>query len=319
MRSYRARFAAGVARNPTERAAVKWSEVLADAQAGITADHDNITNVTTGPFNTWLSQWYSYGTWHQMTPFVIGMGDVSGAYQTWLATPLDARPAGFTMVTPDLRFPQGDTRAAQQADFAITSCQGAAQTCKRYFVNRPSGNDPSGGLGWGQSNYDHARFFSWRTSGDAGTARNGKLVFMTKAEIDMLAAEAQYRLGNYAAAAALINTTRVKNGLPAITVFDATSPVPGGASCVPKVPVGPTFTTTACGNIFEAMKWEKRLETAYTHFGAWFQDSRGWGDLPAGTGIDFAVPYQDLQVRGHAIYSKGGGLPGTAAKGTYGW
>jgi hypothetical protein len=319
MRSYRARFAAGVARNPTERAAVKWSEVLADAQAGITADHDNITNVTTGPFNTWLSQWYSYGTWHQMTPFVIGMGDVSGAYQTWLATPLDSRPAGFTMVTPDLRFPQGDTRAAQQADFAITSCQGAAQTCKRYFVNRPSGNDPSGGLGWGQSNYDHARFFSWRTSGDAGTARNGKLVFMTKAEIDMLAAEAQYRLGNYAAAAALINTTRVKNGLPAITVFDATSPVPGGASCVPKVPVGPTFTTTACGNIFEAMKWEKRLETAYTHFGAWFQDSRGWGDLPAGTGIDFAVPYQDLQVRGHAIYSKGGGLPGTAAKGTYGW
>jgi hypothetical protein len=95
--------------------------------------------------------------------------------------------------------------------------------------------------------------------------------------------------------------------------------VPGGANCVPKVPVGPTFTTTACGNIFEAMKWEKRIETAYTHFGAWFQDSRGWGDLPAGTGLDFAVPYQDLQVRGHAIYSKGGGLPGTAAKGTYGW
>jgi hypothetical protein len=319
-RSYRARFRAGVARNPTERAAVNWDLVIADAQNGISADHDNITNRTNGPFNSWVSQWYSYGTWHQMVPFVIGMADVSGAYATWLATPLDQRPAGFFMITPDQRFPQGSSRAEQQADFQITSCQGANQTCKRYIVNRPSGNDPSGGLGWGQSNYDHVRFFSWRTSGDAGSARDGRMIFMTKAEMDMLEAEGHIRKGNFAAAAALINKTRVKNGLPAITALDATSPVPGGANCVPKVPVGPNFNTIACGNMMEAMKWEKRMETAYTHLGAWFQDSRGWGDLPAGTGLDFAVPYQDLQVRGRPIYSKGGGsLPGSAPKGTYGW
>jgi hypothetical protein len=319
VRSYRARFAANVARSATERAAVNWDGVIADAQNGITTDHDNITNVTTGPFNTWLNNFYSYGTWHQMTPFIIGMGDVSGAYAQWIATPLDARPAGFFMVTPDLRFPQGATRAAQQADFQKEQCQGASQACKRYFQNRQAGADPSGGLGWGQSNYDHVRFFSWRTSGDAGTARNGKLVFMTKAEIDMLEAEGQIRKQNFAAAAALINKTRVKNGLPPITALDNTSPVPGGADCVPKVPVGPAYTSIACGNMLEAMKWEKRIETAYTHFGGWFLDSRGWGDLPAGTGVDFAVPYQDLQVRGHAIYSKGALNPGAAPKGTYGW
>lgn len=320
LRSYKARFRAGVARTPAERLAVNWDLVIGDAQNGITKDHDNITDATNGPFNSWLNQFYAYGTWHQMVPMVIGMGDVSGAYANYIATPLDARPAGFTMVTPDLRFPQGTTRAAQQADFAIASCQGAAQTCKRYFVNRPDGGDPSGGLGWGQSNYDHVRFISWRTKGDAGVARTGKLLFMTKAEMDLLEAEGHIRKANYAAAAALINKTRVPNGLPALTALDNTTPVPGGANCVPKVPVGPTYNTVACGNMMEALKWEKRLETAYTHMGAWFQDSRGWGDLPGGTGVDFAAPYQDLQVRGHAIYSRGGAQnSGSAAKGTYGW
>jgi hypothetical protein len=36
------------------------------------------------------------------------------------------------------------------------------------------------------------------------------------------------------AAAVLINASRTKNGLPAITALDNTSPVPGGANCVPK-------------------------------------------------------------------------------------
>jgi len=70
------------------------------------------------------------------------------------------------------------------------------------------------------------------------------------------------------------------------------------------------------------MKWEKRMETAYTAFGAWYFDSRGWGDLPEGTPVHWAPPYEDLLARGYAkndVYSVGGGLPGSAAKGTYGW
>ena len=327
VRSYRARLAANVARTPEERAAPPggWAAIIADAQAGITADHDNITNTTTGPFASWVDQWYSYGTWHQMSPFVIGMADVSGAYAAWIALPLDQRGStgGFTMVTPDLRFPQGATRAAQQADFTVASCDAAATVCKRYFVNRPAGNDQFSGFGFGWSNYDHARWTSWRLKGDAGSARNGKFPFFTNAELDLLEAEGHFRTGNYAAAAALINNTRVPAGLPAITAFDATSPVPGGQECVPKVPVGPNFNVVACGNMMEALKYEKRIETAYTHFAGWFLDMRGWGDLPAGTGVHYAVPYQDLQSRqrpASAIYSTGGGNnPGSAAKGTYGW
>jgi hypothetical protein len=328
IRSYRARFRADVARTPAERAAVDWDAVIADAQNGITGDHFNTTNVTNGPFNGIVNQLYAYSTWHQMTPFVLGMADGSdGAYAAWIALPLDARGAGntpFFMVSPDLRFPQGATRAAQQADFAISSCETALTVCKRYFVNRATGSDQLAGASWGWSNYDHARFRSWRVSGDGGTARNGNFPFFTKAELDMLQAEGLIRKGSYAAAGALVNITRVaRGGLPAITVFDATTPVPGGADCVPKVPVGPNYNTVACGNLLEAMKYEKRIEEAYTHFAAWYLDERGWGDLAQNTALHWATPYQDLQARyssAAAIYSTGGGNnPASAAKGTYGW
>ncbi|MEP6621619.1 MAG: RagB/SusD family nutrient uptake outer membrane protein [bacterium] len=325
IRTYRARIRAGIARTPAERAAIDWTAVIADAQNGITTDHDNITNTTTGPNNSWLNQFYAYGTWHQMAPFVIGMADNSGSYAQWIGTPLAQRGAGntpFFMTTPDLRFPQGATRAAQQADFAITSCNAASTPCKRYFVNRNQGNDVFSGNGYGFSNYDHARFWSWRTNGD-GTSQNGKLIFFTLTELNMLEAEGQIVKGNYAAAAALINKTRTKNGLPAITALDNTTPVPGGADCVPKVPVGPSYTTIACGNMMEALKYEKRIEEAYTGFAQWFVDMRGWGDLPEGTGYHWAVPYAELQSRGYSpaqVYSTGGGInSGSAVKGTYGW
>lgn len=352
VRSYKARLRANVARDPAERAAVNWAEVISDATNGITADHENVTNRTTGPFYTWVSQWHTFATWHQMPPWVIGMADVSGEYAAWIAQPLGERgnSGAFFMATPDLRFPQGATRPAQQADFAITSCSGASQKCKRYFRNRPTGDDQFQGPGWGWSNYDHVRFRSWAIAGDGGGARNGPLVFMTKAEIDMLAAEGHIRLGQYAQAATLIDRTRTAGmrcranpsiappscpssdtstfatggGLPALSgvVSDATTPVPGGASCVPKVPVGPGFNTVACGNIMEAMKYEKRIETVQTHFAAWFLDMRGWGDLVEGTPVHWAPPYQDMQARGLPTYSTGGfgvNNPGTAARGTYGW
>lgn len=334
-RSYKARFRANVARTPAERATVNWDAVIADAQNGITADHFNTTATVGGPFNTWVAQWMSYTTWHQMTPFVLGMADNSGAYDAWLALPLDNRGAGnvsFFMTTADQRFPQGSSRAAQQTDFALTSCTAAGAVCKRYYVNRPTGNDQFSGSGWGWSNYDFARFYSWRQSGDAGTGQNGRFPFFTKAELDMLQAEGHYRKGSFAQAAALINLTRTRvptasqagGGLPAITAFDATTPVPGGSACVPRVPASPSFTSSTCGNMLEALKWEKRIETHFTHYMGWFFDMRGWGDLPEGTPTDWPVPFEDLQARGRTgaqIYSTGGasGTYHKAAKGTYGW
>lgn len=328
IRSYRARIRANMARTNAERALVDWDKVIADVDGGITADHLITTNTVTGPGNAWRSQYGVFGLWHQMPPFFIGMADTSGSYAAWIAQPIGDRGStgSFTMATTDTRFPRGDNRAAQQASFNILSCQAAATACPHYFVNRPTGGDQSSGAGWGWSNYDFVRFHSWRTNGD-GTQQNGNTPFMTKAEMDLLKAEGLYRKGQFPAAGAIVNFWRNRNGLPQITQFDATSLVPGTATtCIPKVPKGPTFTTVGCGTLWDALKYEKRMETAYTHYSAWYLDGRGWDDLPKDTPLWWPVPFQDLQARRRTIdqlYGTGlgaGNAPGSAAgPSSYGW
>ena len=145
---------------------------------------------------------------------------------------------------------------------------------------------------------------------------------MLRAEMDLLMAEGYIRKGDFANAMTKINITRVANGkLPPLTgITSLSQPIGATGSCVPRVPQPPDFTTAACGNIMEAMKWEKRVETELTHLGAWFIDSRGWGDLPEGTPLHFPVPFQEMDARSKPSYNLGGvGAPGAAAKGTYGF
>jgi hypothetical protein len=314
VRSWRARVRAGVARTPAERDAVDWDAVIADATAGITADFQ----VRMDPTNGWDYQWlattlhYRDANWHQMTPYIIGMADVSGGFEAWLAQPRDAR-VPFTIVTPDTRFPRGSTRAEQNRP---GDADDSPLPAGQYFRNRLPGKDQAA-VGWANSQYDHYRF---RAFSDA--TRVGNFPFFTRAESDMLAAEGHIRRGNFAAAATLIDRTRTAAGLPALAgaVTSINDPVPGGTQCVPRIPVGPNFDTTACGNVLEAMKWEKRMETAYTTYGAWFFDGRAWGDLPQGTAVHWPVPVQEIDARRGTTYNLGGvGQPGGAGPSTYGY
>jgi hypothetical protein len=141
---------------------------------------------------------------------------------------------------------------------------------------------------------------------------------LQKAEVDLLAAEAYYRLGDFVNAADRINVTRVANGnLPPLLPLAGT--VPGGASCVPRVPDPATnYTSSKCGDMFEALKWEKRMELAFMQFGAWYFDSRGWGDLAQGTALEWPVPFQEMQVRAETYYNSQP-YQIAATKGTYGY
>jgi hypothetical protein len=318
IRSYRARMSAGVARNATERAARPWDAIIADATNGIQADF----NVRLSPADGWNYEWIATTlhfrdvNWHQMTNYIIGMADGSGGYAAWLAAGRDERN-NFTIVTPDRRFPQGATRAEQNRGGAADD---EPLPPGQYFRNRNPGKDQPEG-GWRNSQYDHYRF---RALADAN--RVGDLPFFTRAENDMLAAEGYIRTNAFAQAAQLIDRYRVPNGLPPLAgaVNDATTPVPGGTACVPKVPrpePAATWPNLACGNILEAMKWEKRMETAYTTYGAWFFDSRGWNDLPEGTPLQWPVPWQEAAARpGLSPYNLGGvGGPSGAPPSTYGF
>ena len=307
-RSYKARFRANVARTPQQRGAVNWDAVIADAEAGITSDLIVNADASTGWALGWRNQLAVDVTWSQMTPMILGMADTTGAYDAWLATPLGSRTP-FLLRTPDKRFPSGETRAAQQA-VTGTSRGGTPVGSILYFRNRTEGDGAA--EPWGNWYYDNWRFWGPRAAGG-----NGPVIAMEASEIDLLAAEGYFRKGNLAKTTQLIDKSRVPAGLPALTgaVASLTSQVPGGNSCVPRVPQAPSFTSTACGTVFEALKWEKRVETSFTGYAQWWLDSRGWGDLVEGTALEWAVPWQELFARlNQNAYTN----TSRAAKGNYG-
>ncbi|HYW31341.1 MAG TPA: hypothetical protein VE869_07525 [Gemmatimonas sp.] len=319
IRSYRARFRAEVGRTPAERGAANWTQIIADAQAGIQSDLNIVMNATTGWTHSWVANHYTSTNWHVAPMWIIGMADSTGAdYASWLNQPLGDR-LPFLIRSADKRFPAGLTRAAQN-----TASNGggpnAVPFAGVYFRNRLAGNDGSSNdPGWLSSNYDHVRLQAFQNA-----SRIGDVAHMVMPEMWGLIAEGAIRAGNFTLAADMIDRSRVsRGGLPALTgvITSATQPVPGGSACVPRVPsnAGGTYTT-ACGNIFEAMKWEKRMEMAYLSYGAWYFDSRGWGDLPQGTPLYFPVPWQERDVRQSPYTNSGGvGQVGGAARGTYGF
>ena len=304
IRSYKARFRAGVARTPADRAQgglgglVDWNLIVADAAAGITSDFNVFANTATGWSNGVRNQLAVDATWSQMTPMILGMADTTLAYDAWLAQPLNNKTP-FLLRTPDKRFPSGETRGEQNAASAAGSKAGTPAGSRLYFYNRLPGDDKPA-FSWGTWFYDNQRFWGVRAAGG-----NGPIVAFSKAENDLLRAEGLIITGHTDQAVPLINLTRTASGLPAIPVTtNKNAIVPGGSACVPRVPQPPNFTTTACGTVFEALKWEKRVETSFTGYAQWFIDSRGWGDLTRGTTLEWPVPWQEIfSARQHTIYT----------------
>jgi hypothetical protein len=306
IRSFRAKLRAGVARTPAERAAVNWTLVLADAQNGITADHTVELSDDDGGWSSGVdaNTFQTSSSWHQISLVYSGMADTSGAYQAMMGNVAWADRIGMNVLvkTPDTRWPSGETRAEQVANSTLPLGPG------QYIANRdPGGDQPDESTPAGTSQYDHRRWWFIDDAPNAGT-----MVFVPKAEIDLLAAEAHIRLGAPASAVPLINTTRIANGLEEI--LDGGIPVPGGAACVPRLPNG------TCGSLMEALKYEKRMETQLLGYMQWFLDSRGWGDLITGTSLHWPVPNQEMDTRNLPFYNmpSTGTLPASGV-GTYGF
>lgn len=298
VRGFKARYRTQNARTPAERSALNWAAVIADVDAAITTDWAVVDDDNQASWDFWLHDYMGFkGAWHQVGYHVAGMVDTSGNYQGWMATPINNRTPVF-VYTPDKRWPQGSTFAAQQANPG------------RYIRAK---TNASGEGGWGRaergtwrwSNYVDNRYKDYYAASNVGAPMD----VMTVREIRLIKAEALIRLNRQAEALPLINATRVGNGglAPAILT--------GAPDCVPKLPNG------TCANLLETLKHEKRIEQFMTVYGGWYFDSRGWGDLPVGTYIHYPVPARELEVRQIALYTFGGvGGPGaTPAVGTYGY
>jgi hypothetical protein len=119
--------------------------------------------------------------------------------------------------------------------------------------------------------------------------------------MNFIRAEALIRLGRPADALQYINPSRVAAGLPAVTVDGP----PKTASCVPRRNDG------ACGDLWDALIYEKRIMTFATEATIPFADARGWGKLMRGSMMHLPVPGRELQTLGLPGYSYGGSLPGS--------
>jgi hypothetical protein len=306
--SYKARYRANVARTPAERAAVNWTAVINEVNSGITTPWQIDVRSGTGFASAFLSNASRFGPWGQMSYQVLGMADQSGSYQEWISRNPDDRHPNlspdqtgnpFLLITADTRFPQGATVAAQQAnrgrDYEITTRGGgfASQWVRpdrgpfRWSYYRAWWLDP-----WQSVNTrtDHPE--------------------ITMAEMNLLKAEGHYRAGNLGEAATLINITRTAAGL------NATNAAGLNTSCVPKLP------NATCGDLFEMLKWEKRLETTYRglHMASWYFNGRGWGDLAEYSFLQMPIPAQELELLGEPVYTFGGiGGDFSAPVGTYGY
>jgi hypothetical protein len=277
--SYEARYLSAVARTPAERAAVDWNRVLGHIQQGVTADFGIEMD---GPGGIWSKssglKAASTSTGALNIRF-LGPADQSGAWRAWEATEPRAR-APIWVETDDRRIhAAGNPRAAG----TLIDLTGQIH------------NDPQRGA-WFQSPYST---FAWRTI--ANTNR-GFAPDLTVEEMDFLRAEAYIRLDRAAEALPVINKTRVENGrLPAATVAGVS-----GSRCVPRTITG------ACGNLMQALIYEKSLETLWLSAGLDFFDARGWGTLVPGTFLHVPVPALELATLGMPVYTFGAGAGGAA-------
>jgi hypothetical protein len=281
-RSYEARFMTAVARTPADRAAVNWSEVLGHIQAGVTADFGVQMD---GPGGLWskgagLKAASTQGNGIALR--MLGPADQSGAWRTWENTEPRLRQ-WFFVETDDRRI----------------HAEGNKELSGTLFQIRKQGNntvvfgEAARGL-WYQSPY---ATFAWRTLADTNL---GFAPDLTVEEMDFLRAEAYIRLNRAAEALPIINKTRVDNGkLPEAALTGVS-----GARCVPRTITG------ACGNLMDALIYEKRLETLYLSAGLDFFDARGWGILVKGTFIHLPVPGMELtalQIPSYTFGAEAGG------------
>ena len=275
-RTYRARYRTQVARNTSERDAVDWSSVLSDASAGISRDFAGYYEE--GGNWAWHRSKHHiahYSGWARIDYRTVGPADASGGWEKWINDgPDEKRP--FNIDTDDRRITGGAPNVSGKYI--------------RYMGNSPFPAD--------RGIYHYSNYIDWRWRPLYSNGWVGEYPDMTAKELDFLVAEASYRTGNMSAAMDIVNRYRANGELPPFT--DANGVAPGGDRCVPQNADG------SCGNLWEALKYEKRIELFHYGFGTEYFDDRGWGDLVTYTFEQLPIPGSELDILLQETYTFGG-------------
>lgn len=287
--SYKARFMASVPRSPSEAEAVDWNAVLNEIDQGIEQDQVHNTEGTGDGFWSGIKTLGGgeYNTWARVDLKQAGPADVSGEWENWVNTPVNDRQP-FFVDTPDERFPTEGTDGAEGG----------------YFIYLDNLAFPAERGSYHWSNYGDTRYEDYVFS--CAQCWFGSYPEMTVTEMRMLEAEALMRTGDMAGAADLINVTRTANGgLPPVTADG----VPEGENCVPKkvdLDALEGVTDSPCGDLWDALWYEKGLEVWRLSAGLAYFDDRRWGLLATGTPIHLPVAGQELENLQMENYTYGG-------------
>jgi hypothetical protein len=277
--SFVARLMVYSARTPAERALVDWPAVIQRIDAGITEDFAPIAQ----PDILWddwkrlvarVRQTSRPSDFGRPSYWVVGPADSTNGFVNWVATPVADRVA-FQLRTRDRRI-QGATGPSSPGAYVgynlnniFTASRGTYRYSWYYFHRYGTGD-------------------SWQA---------GPVPAMLVSEMNLLKAEGRLRGGDAQGAADLINITRVANGqLPQVTVDGP----PDEAGCVPRKLNG------ACGSLWDALRYEKRIEGLGVSGVIAFFDARGWQMLPENTILHLPVPGAELAVLQRPLYTYGG-------------
>lgn len=277
--SFSARVLAAGARSRAERDAVDWNDVIRRIDAGITTDFAPLgqPDVLWDDWKRLLARLRTVGRpsdYGRPSYWTLGPADSTNGFVQWAGSTLEQRK-GFQLRTRDRR---------------IQGAAGPSAPGKYFEYNK---NDIFA-AGRGSYRFSHYAFTRWGT----GTSwETGPLHALTLAEMDLLKAEALIRVGRAAEAVPLINKTRVANGeLPPVTV-DGPPNEPG---CVPRKLNGD------CGSLWDALRYERRIETYGINGYLAFTDARGWQTLPVNSFIHLPVPGAELETLQLPNYTFGG-------------
>ncbi len=288
-RSQRARYRIGAARSPGDRTAVDWSSVLADARNGITRswvgyyDSDWETNWAWDMLKLFAG---SHPAWARLDYRTIGPADASGAWEAWIgAAPSEREP--FPIDTDDRRItggsPTSDGTYARYREETLFRPNRGLDHFSHYWDGRWAHLLEAEGVG------DHPDF--------------------PVKELDFIRAEALFRLGDRAAAMEIVNASREGGELPRFD--DPAGTAPGGERCVPQLADG------SCGGLFDALKYEKRIELY--HYGPFteYLDDRGWGDLVEGTFLELPAPDGSFETLLAELYGEATGGASASLSGDF--
>ncbi len=277
--SFAARLIAYGPRTRAERDAVDWNEVIRRIDAGIVTDFAPVAQQDI-LWDDWKRLLARVRTTTRPSDFgrpsnwLLGPADSDNDFVNWAATPpADRRP--FQINTTDRRIQgaAGPSSPGKYFGYNLNSIFSVARGTYRwsyYYFHRYGTGD------------------SWQVGPQAA---------LLTSEMDLLKAEALIRLGRASEAVPLINRTRVANGeLPPVTIDGP----PNEPSCVPRKLNGD------CGSLWDALRYEKRIEGYGVDGATAFFDARGWQTLSENSILQLPVPGSELGTLRLPLYTFGG-------------